>query len=95
VYSGVKNFVLRNKNQRPMPGGSVWDMPDEYVWAVIKALAIVFCGTMIVLSLAWVAIKKCFQDDNIAQREDQPAENPKTKRRWLRKHPPRVWPRQG
>jgi hypothetical protein len=63
-----------------MPGGSVWDMPDEYVWALIKALAIVFCSTTIVLSLAWIATKKCFLDDNITPREDQPAEKSENKK---------------
>jgi hypothetical protein len=61
-------------------------MPEEFVWAVTKALAIVFCSTVIVLFLAWIGTRRCFPDvDNVEleveQKKDHRAENPKTKKR--------------
>jgi uncharacterized membrane protein len=57
-------------------------MPDEFVWAVAKALAIVCCSVLIVLYLAWIAYKKCFpESDSLPPEEkDQAAGNAKTKR---------------
>lgn len=59
-------------------------MPDEFIWAIARALAIVFCSTSIVLFLAWIGTKRCFPDEDnvepeVDQEKDHRAENPKTK----------------
>jgi hypothetical protein len=53
----------------------VWEMPDEYIWVIIKASAVVLCSTLILLCLAWIANKKCFSDKN-----DVPLEKHKDRR---------------
>lgn len=59
----------------------MWEMPDEYIWAIIKASAVILCSTLIVLCLAWIANKKCFSDNNkVPQKENKRAKDQKTKK---------------